>query len=121
MFQLVVIVEDQRAETVAKCFMENWIRYFGPPLALIADQGKEFPGEKFKDMCNSQSVLLHVINVRAPWENARTERHGDMNKKIYVKTCYLKTPGDKRTERMIVAECNSTKNRLYNRSGYSHL
>ena len=121
LFQLVDPVADKCASTVAQCVLDRWIRYFGPPLVVIVDQGKEFVGKDFTDMCNAQGILLHVIDVRAPWQNGRTERHGDLFKKLYDKTCWMQTPNSKETERKIIAECNSCRNRQYNRSGYSPL
>ena len=44
-----------------------------------------------------------------------------MFKKLYEKTCYLMTPTTKDAERKIIAECNASRNRQYNRSGYSPL
>ena len=52
-------------------------------MVIIADQGKEFVGTQFKEFTNANSILLHIIDVRAPWQNGRTERHGDIYKKIF--------------------------------------
>ena len=80
LFQLVFETPDKRPETVAAIFADKWTRYFGPPLVLIADQGREFVGQPFFDMCVKYSILLHVTNVRAPWEklieNARLQEIG---------------------------------------------
>ena len=38
---------------LAKCVAERWIQYFGPPLVIIADQGKEFVGTRFKEFTNA--------------------------------------------------------------------
>ena len=50
-------------------------------MLIIAYQRKEFVGTQFKEFTNANSILLHIIDVRAPWQNGRTERHGD----IYTK------------------------------------
>jgi hypothetical protein len=44
LFQLVVPVTDKSAAgaETAQCFVDNWVRYFGPPSVLVADQGREF-------------------------------------------------------------------------------
>ena len=47
-------------------------------MAVIADQGKEFVGTQFKEFTNANSILLHIIDVWAPWQNGRTERDGDV-------------------------------------------
>ena len=49
-------------------------------MLIIADQGKEFVGTQFEEVTNANSILLHIIDVRAPWQNGRTERHGDIYK-----------------------------------------
>ena len=92
LYQLCIPVVDKTAETVAKCVAERWIQYFGPPLVIIADQGKEFVGTKFKEFTNANSILLHIIDVRAPWQNERTERHGDIYKKIFERARWLHSP-----------------------------
>ena len=52
-------------------------------MLLIADQGKEFVGTQFKEFTNANSSLFLIIDVRAPWQNGRTERHGDIYKRIF--------------------------------------
>ena len=65
-----------------KCIAGLWIQYFGPPMLIIADQGTDFVCTQFKEFTNANRILLHIIDVRAPWQNAQTERHGDIDKKI---------------------------------------
>ena len=92
LYQWCILVVDKTAETVAKCVAERWIQYFGPPLVIIADQGKEFVGTQFKEFTNANSILLHIIDVRAPWQNGRTERHGDIYKKIFERARWMHSP-----------------------------
>ena len=121
LYQLCIPVVDKTAETVAKCVAERWIQYFGPPLVIIADQGKEFVGTQFKEFTNANSILLHIIDVRAPWQNGRTERHGDIYKKIFERARWLHSPSSSVALQRLAMECNAAKNRLSNRSGYSPL
>ena len=121
LYQLCIPVVDKTAETVAKCVAERWIQYFGPPLVIIADQGKEFVGAQFKEFTNANSILLHIIDVRAPWQNGRTERHGDIYKKIFERARWLHSPSSPAALQRLAMECNAAKNRLSNRSGYSPL
>ena len=92
LYQICVPIPDKTALTVAKCMAEHWIRYFGPPTVVISDQGREFVGQQFKEFCGGNGILLHVTDVRAPWQNGRTERHGDIWKKIFTKAMYLCHP-----------------------------
>ena len=40
-------------------------------------------GTQFKEFTNANSILLHIIDVRAPWQNGRIERHGDILQKDF--------------------------------------
>jgi len=121
LYQLCIPVEDKTAATVARCVSEYWVQYFGPPLVTIADQGKEFVGSMFKQFCDAQGILLHITDVRAPWQNGRTERHGDIYKKILERARWMHTPSGPAAFKQLAMECNAAKNRLSNRSGYSPL
>ena len=80
---------DKTAGTVAKCIAERWIQCFGLPILIIAEQGKEFVGTQFKEFTNANSTLLHLIDVRAPWQNGRTERHGDIYERIFERARWM--------------------------------
>ena len=69
LYQLCIPILDKTAATVSKCIIAQWIQYVGPPLVISADQGKEFVGTHFKEFTNANSILLHIIDVRAPWQN----------------------------------------------------
>ena len=119
LYQLCIPILDKTAATVSKCITERWIQYFGPPLVIIADQGKEFVGTHFKEFTNANSILLHIIDVRAPWQNGRTERHGDIYKKIFERALWMHSPSGPDALQRLAMDCNAAKNRLSNRSGYS--
>ena len=46
LYQLCIEVPDAKAETIMKTFLDRWIRYFGPPVTLVCDQGPEFFNDK---------------------------------------------------------------------------
>ena len=121
LYQLCILILDKTAATVSKCITERWIQDFGPPLVIIADPGKEFVGTHFKGFTNANSILLHIIDVRAPWQNGRTERHGDIYKKIFERARWMHSPTGPEALQRLAMECNAAKNRLSNRSGYSPL
>ena len=89
LYQLCIPVLDKTAGTVAKCIAGRWIQYFGPPMLVIADQGKELVGTQFKEFTNANSIFLQIIDVRAPWQNGRTERHGDIYKRIFERARWM--------------------------------
>ena len=86
---------------------------------IIADQGKEFVGTHFKELTNANSILLHIIDVRAPWQNGRTERHGDIYKKSFERARWMHSPSGPDALQRLAMECNAAKHRLSNRSCYS--
>ena len=116
LYQLCIPVLDKTAETVAKCIAERWIQYFGPPMLIIADQGRDFVGTQFKEITNANSIFLHITDVRAPWQNDRTERHGDIHKRIFERARWMHSPSSPVALQRLAVECNAAKNRLSNRS-----
>ena len=94
---------------------------FWSSILIIAEQGKEFVGTQFKEFTNANSTLLHIIDVRAPWQNGRTDRHGDIYKKIFERARWMHSPNSFVALQHLAVECNAAKNRLFNRSGYSPL
>ena len=43
---------DQRAETVAKILVQNWILVYGVPSIVLTDQGSNFGGRLMHEVCN---------------------------------------------------------------------
>ncbi|CAK9117820.1 unnamed protein product [Durusdinium trenchii] len=56
--------------------LNAWVSHYGPPVLVIADQGREFVGSPFTDGLGQQGVPIHFIDARAPWQNGRTEKAG---------------------------------------------
>jgi len=102
-------------------FCDSWLRYFGPPDVVIVDQGREFVAKEFKTLADASAFLLHVIDVRSPWQNGRTERQGDIYKKLVQRARWNHEPSNDRAWWILLSECVAAKNRLSNRSGYSPL
>eukprot|EP00974_Lingulodinium_polyedra_P051576 4961920-Lingulodinium_polyedra.AAC.1 len=63
-------------------------------MMLVADQGREFIGAPLTDMCDRLAILFHVVDVRVPWQNGRTERRDDLFKKVLTKAAWLYEPPD---------------------------
>ena len=110
LYQLCIPILDKTAETVAKCIAERWIQYFGPQMLIIAEQGKEFVGTRFKEFTNANSILLHTIDVRAPWQNGRTERHGDISRRNFERVRWMHSPSSLVALQRLAMECNAAKN-----------
>ena len=67
LYQQCVEVPDKKASTIAQTFLDFWIRYFGPPLTTVIDQGTEFLAEPLKDLCDRKlrSAPSLVVYQRA--------------------------------------------------------
>ena len=88
---------------------------FWKPVTIIADLGTEFTGTDFQETCDRAGIFVHFCDSKAPWQNVRTGRHGDLMKKLIVKANFEYTPDDVEDWLQLVAECNSAKNRLSKR------
>ena len=79
-------------------------------MLIIADQGKEFVGTQFKEFTNANGIFLHLIDVKAPWKNGRTERHGDIYTKIFERSRWMHSPRSSLALQRLAMECNAAKN-----------
>ena len=116
--QIVVEVEDKRAQTVCTAFMVQWVAHYGPPSLVIADQGKEFVSEEFGGRLGEHGISVHYTDVRSPWQNARTERAGG-SFKTRLETIIHETTATEEEFLLVLAETCAAHNRYYNRAGYS--
>ena len=48
-----------------------------------------FVGTQLKEFTNANSIFLHMIDVRAPRQNGRTERHGDIYKRTFERARWM--------------------------------
>ncbi|XP_015929654.3 uncharacterized protein [Parasteatoda tepidariorum] len=70
----VVPIPDIKAETVARCFYENWIVRFGVPYRVITDRGSQFDSETFKSLTNLCGVKINRTTAYHPQCNGKIER-----------------------------------------------
>ena len=84
---------DQNAETIAKAMVEGFIARFGCPLQIHTDQGRNFTGNLFTQVCQ----LLQIVKTRTtpyhPALNAQVERFNKTS--LQIIRAYLK--GNQRT------------------------
>ena len=88
LFQIFARAPDKKAVTIGRILLECWIKYFGPSVTCIADLGSEFTGSEFQNVCDQNGVFVHYCDAKSPWQNARTERHGDLMKKTIEKATF---------------------------------
>ncbi|CAE8697324.1 unnamed protein product [Polarella glacialis] len=114
----VVSRTGRKARDVKKIFAEDWIRHFGLPELVVADQGSEFAAE-FTDYLHKLGVPVHPTDARSPWQNSRTERAGGIFKeKLDVTIADGCVQGDHEYA-LALCETAAGRNRYYNRSGFS--
>jgi hypothetical protein len=46
------LLEAQDFDAYSRAIMTCWIRFFGPPVALVSDQGGTFAGDEWAGMCD---------------------------------------------------------------------
>ena len=61
-------------------FKKEWVKHYGWPEIIVHDQGNEFMGKAFQNMCSEQGVMTVPIDSQSPWQNGKTERAGGLVK-----------------------------------------
>ena len=78
---------DQAAETMAWSFYEYFISFFGCPIQIHTDQGRNFDGNYFRALCE----LLQIVKTRTtpyrPSSNGQVERYNKVV--LQFIRCYL--------------------------------
>ena len=76
---------DQKAERVAKIFVNEWVYHWGEPMSLHTDQGPNFESVLMKQVCD----LLQINKTRTtpyhPQGNAQNERYNQTIMNIVAK------------------------------------
>ena len=71
--------------SAAKVFMKYWIAYFGLPKTIFSDNGGEFIGQSFLEMCEQFNIRVRTTSSKSPWGNGRCERHNQTLTTILLK------------------------------------
>ena len=77
-------------------YAKSWLKYYGPPEVLLTDGGTEFRGD-FERRLEQSGTLQAVTDADSPWQNGRTERHGQWMQDLMeksVETRFVSTPVD---------------------------
>ena len=84
-FAIFQVIPNKEAETIAKCFFDNWISVLGSPLSIVSDRGSEFKTETLQKVCDILQIDKKVITTKHPQANSQVEI---LNKKIakYLKS-----------------------------------
>lgn len=117
-YQMIEPLQSKEASEVWQKFWATWCRTFGLPQYLSLDEGMEFRGD-FSHRCAESGILVFRAAGRAPWQAGKVERHGGLMKTLIEKTREASPVDTMDDLRCLLHECESIKNRLMNRSGFS--
>lgn len=73
-FVQLVPLADKEAHTVADALIAHYVTLFGPPQTLISDNGGEFTGEYFREVCNLMGIKTRYTTPYNPSSNGLVER-----------------------------------------------
>ncbi|KAA8491006.1 Transposon Ty3-I Gag-Pol polyprotein [Porphyridium purpureum] len=69
-----VALPDEKAETVARSFLQTWLTVFGPPESILSDRGSNFVGEVITSLCARLGIRRLMTTAYHPQTNGRVER-----------------------------------------------
>ena len=76
-------IRNQEATTVAKVLMDRVFCYFGTPIQILTDQGKNFESELFGELCRILDIEKLRTTIYKPSTNGAVERfHRTLNSMI---------------------------------------
>ena len=101
--------------SAAKVFMKYWIAYFGLPKTIFSDNGGEFTGQSFLEMCEQFNICVRTTPSKSPWSKGQCECHNQTFTMILLKIkddvgCDYETA---------LSWAVSAKNTLYNYNGFT--
>ena len=71
--------DDKKSITVANIVEQEWLTRYPRPYLITLDQGSEFTGQDFRDMCvNDYGIKRKIISTRNPQTNAIVQRAHQM-------------------------------------------
>ena len=117
-FQMIELVESKEPKVLWNAFWRTWCRTFGMPQYLSVDEGLEFRGN-FTQWCADFGTIMFRAAGRSPWQQGRVERHGGLIKEMITKARETASLESVEELRLLLNECEGSKNRFMNRSGYS--
>jgi len=67
-------IKDDKAETVAKHFVEDWVCRYGAPEIVNSDRGRQFIGELMQEVCRLLAIEQAPTTSYHPAGNGKDER-----------------------------------------------
>lgn len=65
--------------------MKCWISIVGAPSKVFSDNGEEFIGDNFVDMCETFGIKISTTPAYSPWSNGLCERHNETLTHVLLK------------------------------------
>ena len=73
-YSLAFPCHDQTAHTVVTKLVEQWFPYFGVPMRIHSDQGRQFEGKVVQELCQQFGIKKSSTTPYHPQGNGMTER-----------------------------------------------
>ncbi|CAD6241240.1 GSCOCG00012617001-RA-CDS, partial [Cotesia congregata] len=85
-FSMAVALEHATAVDVAKALVNRWFCYFGPPKAILTDQGTNFLSSLLKNIAKKYKIKQYHTTAYNPQSNGSVERSHHVLQE-YIKQC----------------------------------
>ena len=86
-FVQLVPLASKDVHTVADALLLNFSTLFGPPVTLISDNGSEFTGEYFREVCSLMGTKIRYTTPYCPASNGLVERSNRVIKDCLSALC----------------------------------
>ena len=116
-FQMIIPLKGRSPEAVWSAYRQ-WVRFFGPPKQIWADQGGEFKGS-FRQRTAQEGTRMDPSSLESPFQRGLAERHGRTFKVLLEKTMADYNCASIAEWHELVDNAVMMKNRLASRGGYS--
>lgn len=85
-FSMAVALEQATAVDVARALVNRWFCYFGPPKAILTDQGTNFLSSLLKNIARKYKIKQYHTTAYHPQSNGSVERSHHVLQE-YIKQC----------------------------------
>ncbi|CAE7232206.1 RE1 [Symbiodinium sp. CCMP2456] len=116
-FQMVIPLRGRSPEAVWSGY-RNWVKFFGPPKQIWADQGGEFKGT-FRTRTAQEGTRMDPSSLESPFQRGLAERHGKTFKAMLEKVMQDYNCSSVSDWQELVDTTSMMKNRLASRGGFS--